>query len=85
MACATDNRDDDYDRSRDRYLTVEGPEGTLEMRVGSKVARIDGRTIELAQPVEERDRVVYVPLEVLSHLTREGVVSDGTRIARIRI
>jgi hypothetical protein len=66
----------------DRYIFIDGTEGYLQVELGSREARLNGRRVTMPQAPVERDRVLYVPLEMLAQISRETVYLNGTRVAR---
>jgi hypothetical protein len=66
----------------DRYIFVDANDGYLQVELGSREARLNGRRITMPESATERNRVVYVPLEMLAQIARETVYLDGTRVAR---
>ena len=66
----------------DRYIFVDGNDGYLQVELGTREARMNGRRISMPESPTERDRTVYVPLEILAQLSKETVYVNGTRVAR---
>ena len=66
----------------DRYIFVDANDGYLQVELGSREARLNGRRITMPESATERDRGVYVPLEILAQMSRETVYLNGTRVAR---
>jgi hypothetical protein len=69
-------------RERDRVIFVDGADGYLEFERNSREARLNGRRFTMPQAVTERDRTIYVPIDILAQISRETVSVDGTRISR---
>ncbi|MEZ0326405.1 MAG: stalk domain-containing protein [Fimbriimonas sp.] len=70
------------DNRTDRIIFIDGSEGYLQVELGSREARLNGRQVTMPQAAAERDRTVYVPLEMLAQISRETVYLNGTRVAR---
>ncbi len=70
------------DTRTDRTVFIDGSEGYLQVELGSREARLNGRRITMPQAAVERDRTLYVPLEMLAQISRETVFLNGTRVTR---
>ena len=68
------------DTGRYQTVYVEGREGTLRLERNSNEARVNGRTVRMARPMAERNRILFVPIEVLADVSRESVTVNGNRI-----
>ncbi len=70
------------DTRSDRYVFIDGSEGYLQVELGSREARLNGRRITMPQAAVEKDRTIYIPLEMLAQVSKETVYLNGTRVAR---
>ena len=69
----------DVDRRPDRTIYVDGKDINIRLTLYSRLARLDGRHVDLSRVVVERKGVVYVPLDALVPLVKEDVLLNGTK------
>lgn len=70
------------DRVGDR-LYIENDQDSIRLTVGESAYRRSNQRGDLAAPVEERDGVVYVPIEVFASLVRQPLYLNGNEVRRI--
>jgi len=68
-------RNNDEFRLSDRNISVD-------IVVGERDVRANGRTIRLTRNIERRNDVVYVPIDLFAYISRDEIRVDGTKIAR---
>lgn len=67
----------EVDRRESRFY-VDSKDATLRFELGSRDFRLNGKRGEMAVEPEERDGVVYVPVEVFAPLTRDLKVNGSS-------
>jgi hypothetical protein len=72
----------EVEEGRNRVIFVESRDSSLRLEQGSNEYRLDGRRGTMARPVTERNRVLYVPIEVLAEVRNEILLVDGNRVGR---
>lgn len=70
-----------YDRVGERVY-IENDSDSVRLSVGDTSFRNGGRRLELGAPVEDRNGVVYVPIEAFASLVRQPLFVNGQEVRK---
>lgn len=68
------------EKGRTSGIYVDSEDASLRLEQGSDQARLNGRSVDLARPVTDRDGVTYVSVEIFASLKKGNLSVDGNRI-----
>jgi hypothetical protein len=71
------------DRGKDTVVYVEGDDSSLRMELDSADARLNGRKVTLASPLQDRGGVLYLPIEVLASMKKGAFLVNGTKVKTV--
>jgi hypothetical protein len=71
------------DRGKDTVVYVEGDDSSLRMELDSPDARLNGRKVTLASPLQDRNGVLYLPVDVLASMKKGAFLVNGNKVKSI--
>lgn len=70
----------DRDKEKENIVYVENADSSLYMELDSSEARLNGRKVTLASPLQDRNGVLYVPVDILAAMKKGTFLVNGAKV-----